>query len=306
MYITLNIPREYVSNMSLNIPLHSHMIGFPYYKGNEESQFEIQKARKDGSYSYFTYKPLYEMSNSYLSNGYSVLYGAESIPDESAKEKLFENVMNINPTEKVQNYISKGFLTAVNRDSIYEESGTNYKSIVAFWNSNVHRIQKKLQGKTKGTMIFSAPDSYFKHDKHDIFMMFEEDMGKTFHTNTSMICWYKEEWLNNLSLASLIKVLITHKHTVHNDWKYKTWDANEIISLISKGIDKSLGEGSATLLFQTMNTIHKLNGDVVVSRPVVFEAILKRLLGNNKHVQPVIDSISNQIIEKIIFCREVI
>jgi hypothetical protein len=252
------------------------MIGFPYYKGKEESQFEIQKARKDGSYSYFTYKPLYEMSNSYLSNGYSVLYGAESIPDESAKEKLFENVMNVNPTEKVQNYISKGFLTAVNRDSIYEESGTNYKSIVDFWNSNVHRIQKKLQGKTKGTMIFSAPDSYFKHDKHDIFMMFEEEMGKTFPTNTGMVCWYKEEWLNSLSLASLIKVLITHKSTIHNDWKYKAWTANEILSLISKGIDKSLGEGSATLLFQTMNTVHKLNQDVIVARPVVFESALRQ------------------------------
>ena len=59
---------------------------------------------------------------------------------------------------------------------------------------NINRIQKKMDGKTKGTMIFSAPDSYFKHDKHDIFMMFEEEMGKTFPTKSSMICWYKEEY----------------------------------------------------------------------------------------------------------------
>ena len=50
------------------------------------------------------------------------------------------------------------------------------------------------------------------------------------------------------------------------------------------GIDKSLGEGSATLLFQTMKTIHKLNQDVVASRPVVFESKLKRLLGNDQQV----------------------
>jgi len=73
----------------------------------------------------------------------------------------------------------------VNRDSIYEECGADYSCIVNFWNQ-----QKKLDGKTKGTMLFSAPDSYFKHNKHDIFIMFEEDMGKTFPTKSSMICWY--------------------------------------------------------------------------------------------------------------------
>jgi hypothetical protein len=33
-------------------------------------------------------------------------------------------------------------------------------------------------------MLFSTPDSYFKHDKHDIFMMFEEEMGKAFPTKS--------------------------------------------------------------------------------------------------------------------------
>jgi hypothetical protein len=132
------------------------------------------------------------MCNTCLSNGYYVLYGAESIPNKSGEEKVFENIMNVK-SGKVQNYLSKGFLLLFDRDSIYEEGGADYRSIVKFWNSNVNRIQKKLDGKTKGTMIFSAPDSYFKHDEHDIFMMFEEEMGKTFPTNTGMICWYKEE-----------------------------------------------------------------------------------------------------------------
>jgi hypothetical protein len=291
--------------MSVNTHLHNHMVGFPRYERKEEGlQTELQISREEGrNYTSSSYLPLYEMSNSYLSNGYSVLYGAESIPNESAKEKLFENIANVNPTQVVQNNLASGFLMVVNRDSIYEENDTNYKSIVNFWNSNVKRIQEKLGNKTKGTMIFSAPDSYFKHDKHDIFMMFEEEMGKTFPTNTGMVCWYKEEWLNSLSLASLIKVLITHKYTIHNDWKYEAWTANEILSLISKGIDKSLGEGSATLLFQTMNTIHKLNQDVIVARPVVFESVLKRLLGNDQQVYQVMDSISKQIIEKIRFSK---
>jgi hypothetical protein len=114
----------------------------------------------------------------------------------------------------------------------------------------------------------------------------------------------RKEWLNSLSLASLIKTLITHKYVVYDDWKNKAWTENEIINLISKGIDKSLGEGSATLLFQTMRIIHKLNQDVVVSRPVVFEATLKRLLDDQQ--VSVMDSISKEIIERIMFCNRVL
>jgi len=274
------------------------MVAFACYNDGRENQKQNQK-HPIHSHS-LQHKPLYEMCNTYLSNGYSVIYGSESIPNKFAEEKVFENIINVN--SEVQNYLSKGFLTVVNRDSIYEECGADYRSIVNFWNSNVNSIQKKLDGKTKGTMLFSAPDSYFKHDKHDIFMMFEEEMGKTFPTKSGMICWYKEEWLNSLSLASLIKVLVTHNYVLHSDWKNKAWTENEILNLISKGIDKSLGEGSATLLFQTMRTIYKLNQDVVISRPVVFEATLKRLVGNDQQVS-VMDSISKEIIERIMFCK---
>jgi hypothetical protein len=171
------------------------MVGFPHYKNREEElQPGIKISMKESqSYNSSAYKSIYEMSNSYLSNGYSVLYSAESIPNESTKEKIFENIVSVNPTQEVRDNMAKGFLLVFDRDSIYEESDTNYKSIVNFWNSNVNRIQKKLRGETKGTMIFSAPDSYFKQDKYDIFMMFEEEMGKTFPTKTGMICWYKEE-----------------------------------------------------------------------------------------------------------------
>lgn len=289
--------------MSFDEHLHDHTIGFLFCNLEEKDSKQTETLDDAQRYS-LTYKPLYEMSNRYLSNRYSILYGAELIPNESAREKVIENIINIDPTE-IQNFISKGFLAVVNPDSIYEESGSDYRSIANYWDSQVNKIQKKLEGKTKGIMIFSAPDSYFKHDKHDIFMMFEEEIGKTLPTKTGMICWYKEEWLNNLSLASLIKSLITHKYTVHKDWKYKAWTANEIISMIGKGIDKSLGEGSATLLFQAMNTIHKLNHqEIVVSKPVVFEGILKRLLDNDQDAALVIDSISKQIIEKIIFESE--
>jgi hypothetical protein len=186
-------------------------------------------------------------------------------------------------------------------NSIYESAATG-KSIVDLWKSNVKQTQEKLQG-IKGTMIFSAPDLYFKNVEHDTFMKFEEAMGRTFSNNTSMVCWYLEKWSSDLSLASIIKVLTSHKYTIHSTWKYKQWTNDEIIDTISKGIDKALGEGSAVLLFQTMKSRYKLDKDVVVSRPLVFEGILKRVVEESADV---IDSIRKEFVEHISFSKEVL
>jgi hypothetical protein len=152
-------------------------------------------------------------------------------------------------------------------------------------------------------MIFSSPDPYFKNDKHDTFTMFEEAMSSTLPTNTSMVCWYLEKWLNNLSLASIIKVLTSHKYTICSEWKYKEWTKNEIIDTISRGIDKELGDDSGTLLFQSMKTRHKFNQDAIVSRPIVFEGILKGLVGEDS-ADLVIDSICREFINCRSYTRE--
>jgi hypothetical protein len=168
---------------------------------------------------------------------------------------------------------------------------------------SVKEAGEKTNGKSKGTILFSAPDSYFKNDQHGIFMMFEEAMGRTFPNNTSMVCWYLQNWLSNLSLASIIRVLTNHKYTIHSGWKYKEWTEKEIIDTISKGIDKKLGEGTATLLFKTMRTVHKLDQDVIVPRPVVFEGILKSLMGEDS-ADLAIDSIRKEFIEHMSFSKE--
>jgi len=48
------------------------MIGFPYFDFKEESQTQMEnrKTERHDADSYFSsYKPLYEMSNAYLTNG---------------------------------------------------------------------------------------------------------------------------------------------------------------------------------------------------------------------------------------------
>ena len=194
-------------------------------------------------------------------------------------------------------------LTIIDRDWIYEQCGKNHDSIVEFWNSRVKRANERTQILSKGTMLFSAPDTYFLNERQDAFMLFEGSMGKTFDPNVSMICWYKSKWLDNLSLASLIKVLSTHECTIHVGLKYKKWRESEIVNLISQAIDKELGYDAAPLPFRTMQSAYKLNQTEIVSRPVLFEATLRRMLGAD-YADLVIDSIFDHFLCRISFSRD--
>jgi hypothetical protein len=272
------------------------MVGFSSTIESLESKFQI----RDGRSAHSLYKPLYEISNMWLSNGFSVLYGAETFTDGSGVERVIQDIENVSTSHQARDSISKGFLTVVNSDRIYESCGADYEALVKFWNTGSLEASQRTEGTSKGTILISSPNSYFKNDQHHTFMMFEDAMGKTFSTSTIMICWYTRNWLSNLSLASLIKILTTHKCTIHNGWRYKEWTENEIISVVRDGIDMELGPGSTVLLFQTLKTIHKLDQDAIVTRPIVFEGSLQRVLGEDS-AKAVIDCIFQQFSERISF-----
>jgi len=290
--------------MTIEPDLHMHIIGFPHHanlENNNDNKEEKQDTQMGQNIELTSiYEPLYEISNKYLENGYSILYLAESLPNKTAKAKVVENIQNVNNnTEEVQNSISKGLLTVIDSDAIYKDNGGS-RDTIDFLLSNVSKMQLKLQDQTKGTMICNAPDPFFNRNKYDDFMMFEEEVGKILPKNVGLLCWYKKKWLSNLSLAHVIHLLVDHKYTIHSDWKYKEFNTNKIIDLVSKGIDKNLGEGSAVLLFQTMKSAYKLNQDVIVYKPSIFEETLKRLLDKDD-ANSVIDSIFEEIIREVAF-----
>jgi hypothetical protein len=222
-----------------------------------------------------------DLNGSTIQAFYNPLYEAETITDGDSRNRVVYNVENIGNSQQAQDNISNGFLTVVDSDEIFEKCSANYDAIVDFWNSSIKEAGEKTNEKSRRTILFSAPDSYFKNDQHGTFMMFEEAMGKTFSTNTSMVCWYLEKWLRTLSLASIVKVLTNQEYTIHSAREYKQWTKNEIIDTISKGIGKGLGEDSATLLFQSMKSAYKFDQDIVVSIPIIFERVLKRLVGED-------------------------
>jgi hypothetical protein len=278
--------------------LHTHMIGFPYYTNSKNNNNTDERQDIEDELDHSIYKPLYEISNKYLLNGYSILYTAESVPNEKDKAKVVENIHNVDTEDidEVKNNISKGLLTVIDSDSIYKENISG-SYIADFLLSNISRMKQKSQHATKGAMIFNAPDPFFSRGKYDVFMDFEEKIDKALPNDTGLLCWYKPKWLNKFSLAYTISLLTHHKCTINKYWEYKEWDTSKIIDVVSKGIDNNLGEGSSVLLFQTMKSAYKLKQEAIVSRPDVFEEILKKLLSKDD-ANSVINSIFEEIIKE--------
>jgi hypothetical protein len=282
--------------------LHTHSIGFPYYanskNGDIRGNTKEKNDRIETDVRASVYKPLYELSNNYLENSYSILYAAESLPKRRDKIKVVENIRSVNndQAENVENNISKGLLTVIDSDTTYQKSASG-RDIVDFLLSNVSNMQQKLQKKTKGTIIFNAPDPFFNHGNYDVFLDFEKKIDKALPNDIGLLCWYKAKWLNKLSLAYTISILTHHKCTIDKQWKYKEWDLHRIIDVVSKGTDNNLGEGSSVLLFQTMKAAYKLNQDDIIYRPIIFEETLKKLLSKDD-VNSVINSIFEEIIKE--------
>ena len=286
-------------DVNIRPSLYTHIIGFPYDTNSKSSNNnDDEKQETETVLETSIYKPLHEISNKYLQNGYSILYTAEFVPNEKDKAKVVENIRNANTeqAENVQNNISKGLLEVIDSDTLYKDDAAG-KDIVDFLLSNISRMKQKSQHVTKGAMIFNAPDPFFSHDKYDVFMDFEEKIDKALPNDIGLLCWYKPRWLNKFSLAYIISLLVHHKCTIDKEWEYKEWDTSKIIDVVSKGIDNNLGEGSSILLFQTMKSAYKLNQDAIVYRPTIFEETLKKLL-NKDDANSVINSIFEEIIKE--------
>src|SRR5690242_10757837 len=142
--------------MSENLLLGSHMVGFSSCKSKESSQ-RLKTQIDDDDIGSSDYNLLHQISNACLSKGYLVVYGAESARDETAKDRLFENA---GTSEQPLDSISNGLLRIIDRNWIYEQCGKNHEEIVKFWNSSVKGANQRSQILSKGTILFSAPDTY--------------------------------------------------------------------------------------------------------------------------------------------------
>ena len=130
--------------MSNDIVLQSHIVGFAPPNHTKESK-TIDFQESHDSSGGLSYMPVHKLANICLSNGYSVLCGAESAPDEAAKERILGNIENTSNSKLVRDEVSNGSLTIVDIDSIHEQCDVNYDSLVEFWNSGVKLADESVQ-----------------------------------------------------------------------------------------------------------------------------------------------------------------
>jgi hypothetical protein len=93
--------------VSNNIVLQSHIVGFsPANHTKESKKMDFQESDESSGGGELSYIPLHKLANICLSNGFSVLYGAESAPDEAAKERIFGSIENTGNSKLVHDKVS--------------------------------------------------------------------------------------------------------------------------------------------------------------------------------------------------------
>jgi hypothetical protein len=275
-----------MSKFSDTLQLYPHSIAFS----------STTEDNSNNSYDHF--KPLYEIANRCLAEGYAVIYGAEYI--DKSEETLHQISTNItraslslpsNINNETSKDIERGLLMIVDANSSYSDERDGI-DIVSYWLANFTKAKKNLHDKSvKGLVAINIPDPYLSRDKHNIFMKFEAEIGKSLGRELGLICWYDKKWINDLSFRSLISILTTHSIVLHANFQYQRWGAKRIVDVTKKVIDREYEKDTSTLLFQTIMHAHHLSMESLVMDPEKLEKVLYKAMGNDEYynvVQPAI------------------
>ncbi|MDQ4073490.1 MAG: hypothetical protein M3162_04205, partial [Thermoproteota archaeon] len=245
---------------------------------------------------------LYKVVKSYLLNGYSVIYGAESLKHdgENAKESIYKRISGakIHPKDKdihtgndLGDEFANDFLTIVDSDNFY---GNNKKGrdTVNCWIKQFSSIKSKVKDKSiKGILGISIPDPYFENDRYQDFMEFEEKVDDALSGNIGLLCWYKKKWLMNMALPDIIQVLNNHKGVLHKNLYLERFNNKKILDIIGNALDgtskedgetrQNEGTSASKLLFNTVKHAYHVDMDSLISDPTKLDAILSKTLGDD-------------------------
>jgi hypothetical protein len=229
------------------------------------------------------YKQIWE----YLSNGYAVVYAAESNPSKMIQQmsKLTKELAPAGETE-IKNYISSGALTILSGDEFFPPSTRqppDPHKMISLWHSHLLKAQKR--SKPRGVIAIGDPSAFLEPgNKHWIKLAaYERSMGKEFAKPVEAICWYSNpKVVAKLSFSDLVTIINSHHSTIHNGWSYREWRPHDIIRQVEEGMDRILGEGTTRLIFKTLKLVYKIDPErTIIFKPEVFEEKLRKILGDS-------------------------
>ena len=244
------------------------------------------------------YGSLYNRINEYLTDGYAVVYTLESEPAETLKRMKQSGIYDI------ERFVENGALNVLSKESVYtslsekdqERKGTE---LVAEFNAIVSKMKNKSgksgNTKFKGICVMFSADASFELGDFKKHMDFEKLVGKHLDTEgVELVCFYKLKSLAGLGVSALVHILNSHHYTIHGGWRYREWNPSDTIELIREGLDEVLNGEMSELLLRTLNLVHGTDNNMIISQPEVFEANLRKALGDSKA-----DLVASSITEKI-------
>jgi hypothetical protein len=115
----------------------------------------------------------------------------------------------------------------------------------------------------------------------------------------AIVCCYPDKWIKSLTFANIIHLLNLHSGIVQRGCFTQPWNRRIFISIIAEAIDEELGSGSSYLLMKTLHHIYKIDEDIILRKPQIFEDTIKRMFGRRS--ENILNAISRNFTEKVSF-----
>jgi hypothetical protein len=240
---------------------------------------------------------VYRILGAHLESGRAVIYAAEAdLPTKTSTRIKQSGII-----KDVKSYIKSGALTIADIRSVYSLKATNLdgKAMLERWLDLVEQVRRK--NRFDRVVIISGGTTAFSDSRRLESLLAYEDAIRRTVAAVSMrkrlllqiICCYPAASIARMTPKNLFSIINSHQCTMGSDWSYKEWRPGDAIALIGSGLDRALGAGSATLIFQTLKLIYKIDRDQIISSPQLLEDMLRKVVGE-KAADVALKSISDE------------
>ena len=239
---------------------------------------------------------VYRMLGTHLESGRAVIYAAESdLPTKTSTRIKQSGII-----KDVESYIKSGALTIADIRSVYSLKATNLDSKAMFgkWLDLVEQVQRKNRF-DRVVIISGGTTAFSDSSRLESLLAYEDGIRRTVAASMrkrlllQIICCYPAASIARMTPKHLFSIINSHQCTMGSDWSYKEWRPGDAIALIGRGLDRALGAGSATLIFQTLKLIYKIDRDQIISSPQLLEDTLRKVVGE-KAAYVALKSISDE------------
>lgn len=246
------------------------------------------------------YQALYNRINEYLNNGYAIVYTLESDPATTLERMKQSGIETVK-------YVASGALNVLSKELVYTsmsekaEERTGQEMVDEFY-SIISAVKSRSNSmKFKGICVMFSADASFELGDFKKHLDFERMIGKQINIEgVELVCFYKLQSVARLGLPALVHLLDYHHYTVHGGWKYREWNPSDTIDLLRTALAEVLNGEMSELLMRTLKLVYDTDNSTVISQPKVFEANLRKAVGDNK-ADMVVSSVTEKIRKELSF-----